>query len=475
MDDEGAQITNSIADNIGGDILEPMKLPPLDMSKKGVSNRVLTIAMPALVELLLVQLCTMMGTMMVGALGPWAIAAVGYCSQPKMLLQAVFIAFNTGSTALISRAKGEENKELANKILQQSICLTLILSIIISIIGFFSAEAMVVFMGASEDYIVAASTEFMQIQMIGFVFTALTLAITACLRGIGKTRESLVYNIVANVINVFLNYTLVYGNFGFPQLGVVGSSWATVIGQTIAFVIAARVILKKDDYLRLKLKGLFKLDPSIIKRTIRVGGPAMSEQLVMRVGMIIFTKTITGLGSDAFAAHQIANNILIMTYNTGQAFGIAATTLTGQSLGRRDMEAAKTYTLQCRRYGTVCALILAVTFVFFGSHLASLFTTDTTIIAEVARMLFIIALIQPLQTSQLILNGGLRGAGDTKVVAFITFIGVLLIRPALSIFTVNVLQWGLTGAWVSTAIDQSIRSSVSYLRFKSNKWTTIKV
>ena len=480
MDEEYEQCTNSAADSAeggtsAGDASEHTYHEEFDMSKKGVNSRVLTLALPALVELLLVQLCTMMGTMMVGRLGPWAISAVGYCSQPKLLVQAVFIALNTGSTALISRAKGEENKDLAHRILQQSILLSLVLSIVISIAGFMSAEAMVVFMGASEDYIIEAATKYMEIQMVGFVFNALTLTITACLRGVGKTKESMVYNLVANIVNVALNYALVYGNWGFPEMGVVGSSLATVIGQTVAFAIAVVVILKKDDYLELKFKGLFKLDMPIINRMVRVGGPAMGEQVIIRAGMMIFTKTITSLGSDAFATHQIAGNLLTMTYNTGQAFGIAATTLTGQSLGRRDVEAAKTYTLTCRRYGTMCSVLLAASFILFGKQLAMMFTDDMSIVTEAAKMLLIVAFIQPLQTSQLIINGSLRGAGDTMVVAVITFIGVLLIRPALSIFSINVLNMGLTGAWAATAIDQGLRSTVSYFRFKSNRWTTIKV
>jgi len=474
LDDEHAQGTNSANENPEGGNTAPL-LAEYDMSKKGVNSRVLTLAMPALVELLLVQLCTMMGTMMVGRLGPWAISAVGYCSQPKLLVQAVFIAMNTGSTALISRAKGEENKDLAHRILQQSILLSLVLSIIISIAGFAGSRSMVVFMGATEGYIIEAAAEYMQIQMIGFIFNALTLTITACLRGVGKTKESMVYNLIANIVNVILNYALVYGNWGFPEMGVAGSSWATVIGQTVAFAIAVVIILRKDDYLELKFKGFLKLDMPIINRMVRVGGPAMGEQFIIRAGMMIFTKTIAGLGSDAFATHQIANNLLTMTYNTGQAFGIAATTLMGQSLGRKDISAAKTYTLTCRRYGTMCSVLLAASFILFGKQLAMLFTTDTEIINQAAKMLLIVAFIQPLQTSQLIINGALRGAGDTMVVAVITFIGVLIIRPSLSIFSINVLGWGLTGAWTATAIDQAIRSMVSYFRFKSNRWTTIRV
>jgi Na+-driven multidrug efflux pump len=160
---------------------------------------------------------------------------------------------------------------------------------------------------------------------------------------------------------------------------------------------------------------------------------------------------------------------------TGQAFGISATSLMGQCLGARDIEGAKLNTLMCRRIGMLCSIVLVLVFIFLGEPICRLYTSDETIIAESARLLLAVALLQPLQTSQLIISGALRGAGDTMVMAVITFLGVLLIRPFLSMFAINVLHLGLLGAWIAMIIDQSFRSLVSFLRFKSNKWVYLKV
>lgn len=445
------------------------------MKNKDMRSDVLKIALPALAELFLVQLCSMVDTMMVGRLGPWALSAVGYCSQPRFLLLAVFIALNTGSTALIARAKGEGNKELANSVLQQTLLMTVILSLIISVVGYFASRPMVIFMGADEEHIIKAATGYMKIQMASFGLNAVTMSITACLRGIGKTKVSMYYNMISNVVNVIFNFLLIYGIGPFPRLEVQGASIATVIGQFVAFGIAVSVILRKDDYLNLQFKNLFNVNKSIIQRIVKIGAPAMVEQLIMRAGMLIYTLTITSLGSLAFATHQIAGSILTMTFMTGQAFGIAATSLLGQSLGMRNVDNAKTYTLICRRMGMLCAIGLGIIFIFFGKPIASLYTDDIDVINEAGKILMIVAILQPLQSSQLILNGALRGAGDTTVVAIITFIGILILRPIISLIMIRFFGLGLVGAWIAMGIDQSFRSLVSMLRFKSNKWMYIKV
>ncbi len=159
-------------------------IPPVSMSPKQIRSQVIRIALPALVELSLMQLASMVDTMMVGQLGPWAISAVGYCTQPRFLLMAVFIALNTGATALISRSVGEGNKEQANRVLQTSVMITFSLAVIIAVFGFFASETMVRFMGANGEgadgaQILDGATAYMRVQMAGFPFAAMAMSVTA--------------------------------------------------------------------------------------------------------------------------------------------------------------------------------------------------------------------------------------------------------------------------------------------------------
>jgi len=449
-------------------------LPP-EVTSRMLYKDVVRIAWPSLMELTLTQLASMVDLMMVGGLGPWAITSVGLTIQPKFLMMIAFMAMNVGATALVARHKGEGKPEKANMVLRQALLLTFVLSIISSVVGFFLSESMVRFMGAADAQTLAGGTVYLKIQMAGFIVLALTSTFTATLRGVGNTRIAMLYNLMANIINVIFNYLLIHGHFGFPRMELAGASLATVIGQCAAFVVALIVLLRGKHYLKLELNKGFKPQWESIGRIFKIGFPAMVEQTVMRTGIIIFSKTVASLGTVDFAIHQICMNIQALTFMTGNAFGISGTSLVGQSLGKKRPDMAQAYSSRTRRLGMCVSLVLALIFFFFGKQIVSLYSDEPQIIFQGAKILMLVAFIQPFQSSQFILAGVLRGAGDTRSVAIITFITVLLVRPGLAILGIHALNWGLIGAWIAVIADQLLRSLLVLLRFNSGKWKSVKV
>ncbi|MCL2548279.1 MAG: MATE family efflux transporter [Symbiobacteriaceae bacterium] len=448
---------------------------PDDFSIAEGRASVITIAWPALLESFLLNLASMVNTMMVGGLGTWAIASVGYSSQPRLLITAVFQAFNTGATALIARAKGAEKPEEANIIMHQAVLFSMTVSVLLAFLGYLFAEPMVIFMGANEELTIAGATEYFKIIMLTFPANAFSLAVTAMLRGIGQTRASMIYNVTANVINVFLGFLLIHGRFGFPALGVRGAAIGLGVGQVVAMFIAFITVLHGTDMLKLSLKLFLKIDLGVLQRILRIGTPAMFEQLCMRAGNIMFSRIVASLGTDAFATHQIAMNIHQMTFMNGQAFGVSATSLLGQSMGRKRPDQGKALVQLCRRYALYLSLTIAAVLVVCGRPLVALYTEDPGIIAMGAMLMWIVAILQPLQSSQQVLAGALRGAGDTKAVAICIFIGIVVIRPVMSYVLVNGFGLGLIGIWLSLGMDQSTRSAYTLWRFASDRWITVKV
>ncbi|MGB4385343.1 MAG: MATE family efflux transporter, partial [Caldicoprobacterales bacterium] len=325
-------------------------------------------------------------------------------------------------------------------------------------------------MGGIDHETLAAGTIYLKIQMVGFVFMALTSTITAALRGIGDSKTAMVYNLTANLVNVVLNYLLIYGKFGFPRLEVAGASLATIIGQFVAFVMALRAISRKGEYLELDISEGFRPNWNILRNIFNIGIPAMVEQLVMRAGVIIYSKTVASLGTVAFATHQVSMNIQAMSFMNGQAFSVSATSLVGQSLGKKRPDMSNAYAQRTRRIGMTVSLILATTFFFFGRYIVALYTTEAEVIEQGAQILKLVAFIQPFQSSQFILTGALRGAGDTRATAVIIFITVLLVRPGMAILSINHLGWGLIGAWIALVSDQLLRSLLVLIRYNSGKW-----
>jgi putative MATE family efflux protein len=447
---------------------------------KGITSPMLygdiaRLAWPSLLELTLTQLTSMVDLMMVGGLGPWAITAVGLTTQPKFLLMTMFMAMNVGATAMVARYRGAGEPKKANEILKQALFMTFILSLVSSIGGYLFSEQLVKFMGAADAQTLAGGTIYLRIQMIGLVPLAITSTFTATLRGVGHTKVAMFYNLIANLVNVVGNYVLIHGHFGFPRLEIAGASLATIIGQLVAFLIALRIVLRGDHYLHLRLREGFRVQWNHLRNIITIGIPAMFEQLAMRAGVIVYARTVAALGTMVYATHQIAMNIQAMSFMTGQAFAVSATSLVGQSLGKKRPDMAQSYSNHTRRLGMVVSLVLAAVFYFFGREIVSLYTDDPAIIDQGARILRLVALIQPFQSSQFILAGALRGAGDTRATMVITFVTVLLVRPGLAILLINQFGWGLDGAWIALVTDQVLRSGLVLLRYNSGKWKETKI
>ena len=455
---------------------------PEGVKSKELYKDIVHIAWPSFIELLLTQLASMVDMMMVGGIGGEAnpqlgldaLTAVGLTTQPKFLLMTAFVAMNTGVTALIARYKGQGDKEKANLVLRQGMMFTFLSTLILSILGVIFSRPMVVFMGGRGETVIGQATLYLQIQLAGFATVALTSTITAALRAVGDSRTCMVYNLIANVVNVIFNWLLIGGNLGFPKLGVAGASIATVIGQLVAFVIALCVILRGNSFLKLEPKKGFKPDKMMLHNMTAIGIPAAVEQLLMRAGMVIFAKTVASLSNTSYATHQVCMNIQALSFMTGQAFAVSATSLVGQSLGRRRSDMAQAYCSKTRNIGFTVALLLTVTFAFWGGDLVSLYNKSPEVIEMGGKIMLFVAFLQPFQTSQFIIAGGLRGAGDTKSTAKITTITVLFVRPIVALILVNA-GLDLYGAWIALACDQLLRTFLVFLRYKSGKWKLIKL
>jgi putative MATE family efflux protein len=454
-----------------------MKLSPLHRT-------VLSIAAPAVAELILTSLTALADTVMVGRLGAYAISAVGLTNQPRFVMLAVFVALNVGATALVARFRGRNDKTSADIVTVQAVLLTVAAAALITVPGVLFAEPMVRFMGAESDT-VAAGAEYFSILMMGFVPTALPIAISALLRGVGETKISLRYNVAANLVNILFNYLLIYGKWGFPQLGVRGAAIATVIGNCVSCAMALYAIAgarfhrikgRASDFIELRLTRRTILpDWPMLRRIVKIGLPSAGEQFALRAGLLIYTKTITTLGTEIFAAHQIVLTILNISFVNGQAFGIAATSLTGQALGRKMPEDAVASAAACRRMGSIISTTMGVLMFLFRRELMGLFTDNKAIIELGATVIILASLVQPFQASFQIYAGALRGAGDSLYPALSLGIGILFIRPLLAFTFVHVLFWGLFGAWIALFLDQTIRFFLIRLRFKKGKWLGMKV
>ncbi|HHW98756.1 MAG TPA: MATE family efflux transporter, partial [Firmicutes bacterium] len=211
-----------------------------ELTHQEARRHVIALAWPAVVEQLLVTLFGMVDMMMVGAVGPQAIAAIGLTNQPMFLALAAFQALNVGTTALVARFVGAGDISEANAAIRQSLLVVTALGGIATALVYIFAEPMVVFMGAKDEALGYAVT-YLRVISLGLLPQTIGMCVTAVLRGAGDTKTPMRFNIIANVFNVLGNFLLISGRFGFPAWGVFGAGFATSFSRLIGCVLALYV------------------------------------------------------------------------------------------------------------------------------------------------------------------------------------------------------------------------------------------
>ena len=443
-------------------------------SSKEAYKTSLNIAFPSVIEMVSMSLIGMVSTAMVSQLGYGAVAAVGLVGQPRMLFMSLLFALNVGVTAVISRRKGQGDQMAARLCLRQAVLIGLAISVVMSILAIIMARPLMLFAGAQPDTIELASSYF-RIIMLVMPLNALTMTISAAQRGIGNTRVTMVVNVVANIVSVIFHFLLIDGNFGFPALGVDGAAIAVAISGFAGLVMALGYIIKSDAYLKVSFRDNWRPDLPMIKSIAKIGGNSIIEQLFLRVGFFLYAMIVARLGTLAFASHQIAMQLMMLSFTFGDGIAVATTALVGQGLGAKRPDLSMMYGKIGTRLAFIVSVVLA-TFTFTARFwFPTMFTNDPYIITTVAGLLVILAIMQPIQTTQLVMAGSLRGSGDTKFVAFTMLLSVAIARPLFSAIMVYLLGFGIQGAWVAVIIDQTLRLVMLYGRFAKGKWMEIKI
>jgi len=341
------------------------------------------IVWPVFVEVLLGALFGMVDMMMVGKIPgdtAAAVSAVGMTNQPMFLGLSLIQALNVGGTAIIARYFGAKKYNRMGSILKHVMILAMVFCVTPTAILMLIFAPEILSLLGGDATVINVGVDYFRIVTIGFIFQSLSFTVTAALRGIGETKIPMKNNIIANSCNVLGNAILIYGMFGFPALGVTGAAIATAASNLIAMVLNVRYILSGKSILKLDFKEKFEFRAEVMRDLVRIGIPTALEQMALRFGVIMFLKIVSGLGNNVYAAHQIALNVLSLSYSPAQAFGITASSLMGQSLGAKDEKLAERYTKMCQRIGLMLAIMMSASIYFGATFLAGMYTDNVEII-----------------------------------------------------------------------------------------------
>ena len=439
-------------------------------NRKLIKN-IFQITLPAVFDLLAQTLIMAFDMKMVSSLGPSAISSVGVGTAGMFALIPALIAVATGTTALLSRAYGADNKIEGKKAFTQSFFIAVPLGIFLTIIFLLFSEQIINLVGNAKDMNLKDAILYQNMTVIGFPFLGVSIATFYAFRAMGENKIPMIGNTLALVLKIILNFLLVY----FFKWGIFGAALSTTLTRLFSAIFSIYLVFwSKKNWISLELKDL-KFDYFTSKRILKVGIPAAVEQLGLRIGMLIFEMMVISLGNLSYAAHKIALTAESISFNLGFAFSFAASALVGQELGKGSSQKAL-------KNGYICTIIAMIVMSTFGlfffiipQFLVSLFTKDKDVIELATMALKIVSICQPFSGASMVLAGSLRGAGDTKSVLLITYLGIFLIRIPITYIFLDVLNLGLAGAWIVMTIDLAIRSSLAFYIFRRGKWKYLQV
>jgi putative MATE family efflux protein len=426
------------------------------------------LAWPAIIGNLLYSTVNLIDTKIVGALGAPAVAALTTGHRIFFVLQAVLMAVTAGTTALVARAWGAGHHEEAARVTGASLVVCVGVALVATVPGVFFARELAGIFRLDPETLALATTYIRWISVFNVGF-AIAFSVGAALRAAGDTMTPLWIGAITNVVNVFLAYGLVFGRFGFPELGVAGAAIAG--GSAFAVGAVISVAMWVGRRLRIPFHARGALSDGRIGKLIHIGYPAGLEQGAFQGGFIAFLWIVALYGTAPYAAYGIGVTILSFSFVVGFGFSIAASTLVGQHLGADDPDGASRSGWRAVRLSILAMACLGVAIVLGSQWIASQLIDDPEVIRLTVVFIYILGAVQPLMAIEFTLGGALRGAGDTRFPMLTVMTGLLGVRITIaSLFT----WWGLSVEWVYAALifDYIVKSSMLAWRFRSGRWQT---
>lgn len=432
-----------------------------------------TLSWPAIMTFGLESLVGLIDALMVGRLGADAVAGVGVGTQILHAVSVMNMALATGTVALVARHIGANQRPQAEAALVQSIYLAVILGVAVAVpVIHWAPQLIGIF--ADDPEVVRAGTDFIRTIMLGTPGMAVFAVVAAGLRGAGDMRTPLLIGATLNVLNVIVAYTLIFGKFGLPALGVRGAAIASATAFWAGAVLGLLALVRRGGVLTVR-RGELAPHPATARRVLAVGTPTAMEQLLMQIGFLLYLKIAAGYGTSAVAAYFIGVRILALSFLPGFGFSAAASTIVGQQLGAGQPDNAERSGWEANRLAVVLMSIAGIIIFLFARPIAALFIDDAAVIDDAVSFIQILAIAQPLMAADSTLGGALRGAGDTRFPLLTVIVGFYGARLGFAWFVAHGLGLSLAWVWGALLGDYLLRAALKAWRFNSGRWRRVRV
>lgn len=419
---------------------------------------------------------------MVGQLGTAELAAVSLGNSFMFIAMSIGIGFSTAITPLIAEADASNNFKQAKSTYKHGLFLCTTLGILLFLLVFFSKPLM--YLMQQPEEVVVLAIPYLNLVAFSLIPLVIFEAIKQFTDGMSMTKYPMYATLIANIVNVVLNYLLIFGKFGFPEMGMVGAAYGTLVSRII-MVIYLWTLLRYKERSRKIVRNikLFTLDFSMIKKIVNIGSLS-AMQMFFEVAIFTSAIWLSGLlGKNSQAANQIALNLSSMTFMVAMGLSVASMIRVGNQKGLKNYKELRRIAFSIFLLGILLAVFFALLFFIFHKSLPNVYVdlNDTTnykdnmeVLSIASNLLLAAAFFQISDSIQVVVLGALRGLQDVKIPTILTFISYWVVGFPVSYFLGTEEMYGSFGIWLGLLAGLTTASVLLFIRFNSLTLKLIK-
>jgi len=441
-----------------------------DYTEGSIGRSVLLLSVPMVLEMVMESVFAVVDVFFVSKLGADAVATVGLTESMLALVYTVAMGLAIGVTATVARRIGERNPEAAARTAVQGIALGIGVAAVLAVAGVTLAPRLLALMGASPS-VIEMGSGYTRMMLGGNVVILLLFLINAVFRGAGDAAISLRVLWTANILNIILAPSLIFGFGPFPALGVTGAAVGTTIGRGVGVLVQLWYLARPGRRVQVEARHAV-LDPRLMWRLVRLSGSGMLQVLIGTASWIGLVRVIATFGSAAVAGYTIGIRVILFALLPSWGLSNAAATMVGQALGARKPERGEKAVRIAGGYAAAFLGVVGIVFVAGATGIVRLFTHDPEVVPVAASCLRIVALGFPFYAYGMVFTQSFNGAGDTWTPTLLNFVCFWMLEIPLAWFLSHRFGAGPRGAFIAITIAFSALAVLSGILFRRGRWKT---
>lgn len=425
------------------------------------------LAWPIFIEMFLQFLLGAVDTLMVSRISDDAVAVVGFSNQLFNAVTTLFTVIASGSGILIAQKLGSGQKEEARTVGVISVKVTALIGLVLSIVLIVLPGPISRMLQMPEELLPLAVT-YISIVGGGMIFTALMSALGTAIRNTGNTKGPMYIAVTMNIIHIIMNYGFIFGELGFPQLGLTGVAISTVVSRFLATIMLFIVFLGAF-HRRIGFKDISLFDSKLFKEVLVIGWPLGVNSGSWVFSQLVIYSFIATLGSGELAARTYMGTLETFCFLLGFSLALAVQIQIAHLYGAGRTKEA--YKAVFRSLGAGMPLVIINTWVLvlIGDSVLRLFTQDEAILAICGTLLWLNLALQPAKVLNMTLGNSLNAVGDTRYTMYVSLIFMWLIATGCSYVLGISMGWGIAGIYACMIADEYLRGILCYFRWRSRK------